>query len=199
LLTRAHDARQAAGYTVVGVDKTPSPALRGTNCHEFVCDIRDLMPAEEKGDAEDAEGTAVCEGARAPKRGTSAPLALKALLASLGSSSAGTKVDLLVNNAACQARRASTRARTRAHSHTRAAVAPCAASRACTASACHAPRRRALACSTPMRAPRAAPRATRFRSSVHPSHSRHRSRPPHSGPVARACTDRGANGRDLTG
>jgi NAD(P)-dependent dehydrogenase (short-subunit alcohol dehydrogenase family) len=161
--THAPPPRQAAGYTVVGVDQTPSPALRGANCHEFVCDIRDLMPSEEKADdAEEGVSAAVCESV-GPKRGTSAPRALKALLASLASSSSGTKVDLLVNNAACQARAC----------HTCRAPAPLCSCRGVgarrAAARCAArPARRAPAQHAPASTPVCAPHATRARSRARP-------------------------------
>jgi NAD(P)-dependent dehydrogenase (short-subunit alcohol dehydrogenase family) len=86
---------------VVGIDRTACKTS-GPNHHTFVCDIRDLC------DEEDSAGDG---SAPAAKRGTSAPRALKALLASLAPASssaapAGARVHLLVNNAACQARSA---------------------------------------------------------------------------------------------
>ncbi len=86
---------------MVGIDRTACKTS-GPNHHTFVCDIRDLC------DEEDSAGDG---SAPAAKRGTSAPRALKALLASLAPASssaapAGARVHLLVNNAACQARSA---------------------------------------------------------------------------------------------
>jgi hypothetical protein len=92
-----HAARQAEGYTVVGIDRAACAEL-DKRVAQFQCDIRELLT--------DAE----CEAPA--KRGTGAARQLKALLASLqasGASSsaapAGTKLDLLVNNAACQSAR----------------------------------------------------------------------------------------------
>ena len=89
---------QTEGYIVVGIDKAACSAL-DARVVQFQCDIRDLAD-------DGAEETGV-----AAKRGTSAPRALKALLASLqpaGTSTApaGTQVALLVNTAAWQVRAA---------------------------------------------------------------------------------------------